>query len=188
MTRAPHAPCPGERRFLGSPSPEEPAIFVNVPSRPRRMQTFLPFADFDETAAVLDPRRLGKQTIEVLQILRALTRERYGWKAHPAVRMWAGYEEALGAYGLAVCRAWCGRGHADTCEAKIRDELAGLGIRRPRRQGALARHGQLPPWLGDEALHRSHRAALLRKDPEWYGFRFSDAPDDDDYVWPVVGS
>ena len=33
------------------------------------MQTFLPFADFAETAAVLDHRRLGKQRIEVLQIL-----------------------------------------------------------------------------------------------------------------------
>ena len=149
------------------------------------MQTFLPFADFDETAAVLDPRRLGKQRVEVLQILRALTRERYGWKAHPVVRMWAGHEEALGAYGLAVCRAWCGRGYADTCDTKIRDELADLGVRRPRRQATLARRGKLPLWLGDEALHRSHRAMLLRKDPGWYGPRLPDAPNDDDYVWPV---
>lgn len=158
------------------------------------MQTFLPFADFEETAAVLDHRRLGKQRVEVLQALRALTRERYGWKSHPAVRMWGGYEEALGAYGLAVCRAWRGRGYADTCDAKIRGELAGIGISRsaspersgrPRRQATLARRGLLPPWLGDEAVHRSHRAMLLRKDPDWYGPRFPDPPDDDDYLWPV---
>ena len=150
------------------------------------MQTFLPYADFDLTAAVLDDRRLGKQRVEVLQILRALTRERYGWKSHPAVRMWAGYEEALGTYGLAICRAWCARGRADTCEAKIRVELADLGVAAPRPQAALARAGALPPWLGDEALHRSHRAALLRKDPAWYGARFEDSPDDADYLWPVT--
>ena len=149
------------------------------------MQTFLPFADFDECAAVLDRRRLGKQRVEVLQILRALTRERYGWKSHPAVRMWAGYEEALGAYGLAMCRAWRAGGHADTCDPKIRVELDGLGITDPRGQDELAKAGELPPWLGEEGLHRSHRAALLRKDLEWYGPRFPDAPDDDDYLWPA---
>ena len=149
------------------------------------MQTFLPFPEFDRCAEVLDSRRLGKQRVEVLQILRALTRERYGWKSHPAVRMWAGYEEALGAYGLAVCRAWRDRGHADSCDAKIRADLAGLGIHHTRSQGDLDRAGDLPPWLGNEVLHRSHRAALLRKDPGWYGPRFLDAPDDADYHWPV---
>lgn len=40
-------------------------------------------------------------------------------------------------------------------------------------------------WLGDEGFHRSHRAALLRKDPEWYKPRFPDAPDDPDGLWPT---
>ena len=149
------------------------------------MQTFLPFPEFDRCAEVLDARRLGKQRVEVLQILRALTRERYGWQAHPVVRMWSGHEEALGAYGLAVCRAWRARGHADTCEAKIRAELAAAGVGDPRDQADLDEAGRLPPWLGNEVLHRSHRAALLRKDPDWYGPRFLDAPDDADYLWPV---
>jgi len=38
------------------------------------VQTFPPFADFEETARSLDTRRLGKQRVETLQILRALTR------------------------------------------------------------------------------------------------------------------
>lgn len=149
------------------------------------MQAFLPFADFRLTAEALDDRRLGKQRVEVLQILRALTREKYGWQHHPAVLMWRGYEEALGAYGLAVCSAWTERGRADTVDPKIREELAALGIASPRSQEQLAAAGALPPWLSDEALHRSHRAALLRKDAVWYGPRFPDAPEDADYVWPV---
>ena len=35
------------------------------------MQTFLPHADFDRSAEVLDLRRLGKQRVEVIQIVRA---------------------------------------------------------------------------------------------------------------------
>lgn len=149
------------------------------------MQTFLPYAGFEQTAEVLDDRRLGKQRVEVLQVLRALTRERYGWKHHPAVLMWAGSEEALGAYGLAVCAEWVRRGWADTCAGKIVDELTELGIGQPRSQADLAEAGRLPSWLGDERVHRSHRAALLRKNPEWYGPRFPDSPDDVDYIWPV---
>src|SRR4051812_11825960 len=34
------------------------------------MQTFLPYADFAETARVLDPKRLGNQRTEALGILR----------------------------------------------------------------------------------------------------------------------
>lgn len=68
------------------------------------MQTFLPYADFDRCAEVLDNRRLGKQRVETLQIMRALTVPGYAWQSHPAVLMWKGYEEALAAYGMAVCR------------------------------------------------------------------------------------
>ncbi|WHM34725.1 MSMEG_6728 family protein [Streptomyces sp. BPPL-273] len=149
------------------------------------MQTFLPFPGFRESALALDRRRLGKQRVEALQVLRGLTVPGYGWRRHPAVRMWAGYEEALVRYGLEVCRVWRDQGHQDSCAASL---IAGLATRRPHRpvrdQTALARAGELPPWLGDEAFHRSHRSALLRKDPEAYGGLFPGVPDDLSYVWP----
>ncbi len=150
------------------------------------MQTFLPYSDFDACARVLDQRRLGKQRVEALQVLRALTRPGYGWRHHPATRMWSGYQEALGAYGLAICREWCRRGYSDTCAATILNDLRAAGVAVPPRSCAeLRRAGVLPPWLGDEELHRSHRSALLRKDPEWYGERFDDVPPDLAYVWPA---
>lgn len=149
------------------------------------MQTFLPYPDFTASARALDDRRLGKQRVEALQVLRALTRPTYGWNHHPAVRMWSGHEEALGAYGVAVCREWRRRGFADTCEAQILDELRQAGVAvPPRAQDRLAAAGALPPWLGDEALHRSHRAALLRKDPDRFGERFGDEDPGQPYVWP----
>ena len=149
------------------------------------MQTFLPHPDFDRSATVLDARRLGKQRVEVLQIVRALTVPTYAWKSHPAVLMWQGHEEALGAYGAAVVRAWRALGFGDTCEATIVADLAAAGVLGIRTQAELEAAGELPPWLGDEALHRSHQSALVRKDPDWYRPRFPDVPDDLPYVWPV---
>jgi hypothetical protein len=149
------------------------------------VQTFLPHPDFTASAAELDPKRLGKQRVETLQVLRALTVPGYGWQNHPAVLMWRGHLEALGCYGLVVVEAWVARGFGDTCAASIRHELAEVGVDAVRTQAELAGAGALPGWLGDEALHRSHRSALLRKDPDWYGPRFPDVPDDVPYVWPV---
>jgi hypothetical protein len=36
------------------------------------MQTFLPVADFVETARILDDSRLGKQRVKMYQIIRTL--------------------------------------------------------------------------------------------------------------------
>ncbi|WP_326595189.1 MSMEG_6728 family protein [Streptomyces sp. NBC_01803] len=150
------------------------------------MQTFLPYPDFARSAGVLDVRRLGKQRVEALQVLRGLTVPGYGWRHHPAVRMWAGYEEALVRYGLEMCRVWVVGGRRDTCAVSLAADFAALGARRRiRRQERLAAGGDVPPWLGDEAFHRGHQSALVRKDPAFYTERFPGVPDDLPYVWPV---
>jgi hypothetical protein len=150
------------------------------------MQTFLPYPDFAASAHVLDRRRLGKQRVEALQVLRALVIPGYGWRHHPAAKMWTGYEEALTRYGLDVCAAWCELGGADTCAVKLADEYAGnIAGAAVRTQPELTAAGEVPPWLGDDAMHRSHRSALVRKDPAHYGARFPDVPPDLPYVWPA---
>lgn len=149
------------------------------------MQTFLPYPDFDRAVRSLDAKRLGKQRVETIQVVRALTVPGYGWANHPAVLMWKGFEEALGRYGFASCEAWLELGFADTCAATIGADLRAVGIEHVRTQAELAAAGDLPPWLGDPAVHLSHRSALVRKDPDFYRPRFPDAPDDVPYVWPV---
>lgn len=135
-----------------------------APTRP--VQTFLPYSDFRRSARALDPRRLGKQRVEAWQILRTLRGETQGWRHHPAVRMWRGHEEALGAYMDACIDEWVGRGYRNAM----------------LRSGARAR--RLPAWLGDEAFHASHRANLLRKEPGWYA-RLGWTEDPSlPYVWP----
>ncbi|CEA09501.1 hypothetical protein BN1051_02871 [Arthrobacter saudimassiliensis] len=138
------------------------------------MQTFLPYADFGRSAAVLDQPRLGKQRVETLQILRALVVPDYGWQNHPATLMWMGHVPALVAYGLAMADEWIRRGHADTTREQIL-EFA------PEAEAADV---VLPYWVGDEAVHRSHRSNLIAKDPAFYGPRFPDTDGGLPYVWP----
>ncbi|MFG2055459.1 MSMEG_6728 family protein [Micromonospora sp. NPDC048930] len=150
------------------------------------MQTFLPYPDFLASARVLDQQRLGKQRVETIQVLRGLTRPDYGWRNHPAVKMWAGYEEALTRYGLDMCAVWSEPGRADTCAATLVTDLAAAcGVTVVRSQAELAEAGELPPWLGREDVHRSHRSSLLRKNPGHYGSWFRDVPPDLEYVWPA---
>jgi hypothetical protein len=149
------------------------------------VQTFLPYPDFEASARALDQKRLGKQRVETIQVVRALTVADYGWANHPAALMWKGYEEALGRYGFVCCQVWLELGFGDTCAATIATDLATAGVTTVRTQAELADAGALPPWLGDADLHRSHRSALVRKDPDFYRPAFPDVPDDLPYVWPV---
>ncbi len=149
------------------------------------MQTFLPDADFARSAQLLDSPRLGKQRVETLQILRALELPDYGWAAHPAVLMWQGRTPALVTYGRAMVREWRARGFADSTDELIAEFAPGLA---EAAQSELGAAGLLPSWLGDEALHRSHRSNLLAKDAGFYRAAFTAdygaEPDDLPYLWP----
>ena len=133
-----------------------------------RMQTFLPYPDFLESARVLDNKRLGKQRVEVLQLVLGQFLD------HPAPKMWRGYRDALIDYGLAVCKVWTReRGFSDTVKDKLLEHVS------------LSDEVRMPPWLGDEAFHASHRSNLLRKDPVCYGRYGWTEPHDLPYIWPV---
>lgn len=142
------------------------------------MQTFLPYPSFADSAAALDPLRLGKQRVETLQLLRANTVPDYGWRHHPAAKMWAGRLPALVSYGLAMTDAWTALGRADSVRAQL-VEFA------PEVDGLPQDELELPSWIGDEAFHLSHRSNLVRKDPEFYRPKFGDVPDDLPYIWPT---
>lgn len=141
------------------------------------MQTFLPYPSFQKSAEVLDDKRLGKQRVECLQILKALTEEEYGWKNHPAVKMWEGYGGALALYGDAICDEWIRRGFQDTCKEKLDVQFFDYAVKH-----GYSWHN--PPWLGDEEFHQSHQSNLLRKKPEHYRKYFKDISDNLNYVWP----
>lgn len=122
------------------------------------MQSFLPYPEFDHSAAVLDPLRLRNQPNEAMVMLRTLLGlypGKSGWPNHPATKMWFVFEGALAFYGYIVCL-----------------EIERRGWRAPHKQEFKHWYDYLPkvypPWLGNESLHTSHRQALLAKDFKWY--------------------
>lgn len=137
------------------------------------MQTFLPYPDYRESAKVLDNRRLGKQRVEVLQILNAIQDpNRRGWQNHPCTRMWRAHVPALIEYGVAICDEWIQRGFRDTVREKLLSRLDNGASPEP------------PAWLGDPELHASHRSRLLQKDFEHYR-QFGWTEPVMEYIWPV---
>jgi hypothetical protein len=144
------------------------------------MQTFLPYPDFAMSAAVLDNKRLGKQLLENMQIMRALMTGR-GWVNHPATLMWHKYEWALLQYHEAIYREWYNhrgfKSHTGTYDA-IWDLY--------EKHKTWTESKVWPYWLGDPTFHRAHQSALLRKDPEYYGPIFGPyVPDDLEMVYPM---
>lgn len=134
------------------------------------MQTFLPYRDFVESVKVLDYRRLGKQRVETFQVLNILLdrTESKGWRNHPAVRMWRGYEEALKLYQNVTILEWIERGYNNNMKL----EEVNIDFFK------------FPHWLGNDDFHRSHRSNLLRKNFEYYS-QFFNEPDNLEYIWPV---
>lgn len=146
------------------------------------MQTFLPYEHFIESAKVLDNQRLGKQRVEVLQILNTLYKThlyqghmKIAWQNHPAVLMWRGHEQGLINYGLAVCDEWVSRGFKDTCFFKIEDF-----------RDKFSFFTTYPSWLGDRDFHYRHQANLLRKNFDHYSKFFGTVINPYlNYKWPV---
>lgn len=141
------------------------------------MQTFLPYPSFRESARVLDRARLGKQRVEGLQLLRAVTIPTYGWQHHPATAMWRGYVPALTKYTLAMTDEWIARGRPDS----VRDQVLPFA---PEVDAVGQDELELPRWIGDDELHRSHQSNLIRKDPAFYAPLFPGVPPDLPYIWP----
>lgn len=131
------------------------------------MQTFLPYESFEESFRCLDYRRLGKQRSEAKQILKTI-KTGTGWKYHPAVKMWVGYEEALKHYMNLCIKEWINRGYLNTMEIVEVGEIV------------------YPWWLGVEDFHRAMRSRLIEKNKDFYLSKF---PNDlrfnnGLYLWP----
>lgn len=132
------------------------------------MQTFLPVADFKESAKILDYRRLGKQRVEARQILNALQGKSKGWVNHPATKMWRGFEPALEQYLREMILEWLDRGYNNSMEI-------------PSKRSPI----EFPAWFGNEQFHAAHRSNLLRKNFDYYSeFGWTESSDLP-YIWPV---
>jgi hypothetical protein len=152
------------------------------------MQTFLPYPSFEKSAKVLDSKRLGKQRIEARQILYILRKtkgkKKTGWRNHPAVLMWKGYENALEAYLRTIIDEWEQRGYKNNIRARFFYQSKTETIVLSKFGGW---EGRMPPWLGNKTYHRTHKLHLISKEPRRYSkiFHMKPQPYNRDYLWPV---
>lgn len=145
------------------------------------MQTFLPYSSFTESAKILDWRRLGKQRVEGMQIINAISgvprkdgKPYKGWTNHPCSVMWKPYLPALKLYTNIIITEWIKRGYNNNMEYY---DVPGCPITD------IDTDIEMPHWLGDDRIHSSHRANLLRKDYDYYSqFGWNEDPDSP-YVW-----
>ena len=136
------------------------------------MQTFLPYESFEKSAQTLDWRRLGKQRVEGMQIINAITGKKRkdgkpykGWINHPCSVMWKDYVPALKHYSNVIIQEWITRGYNNNMEFYDTGKII------------------MPDWIGNEKFHSSHRANLLRKDFDYYSqFGWTENPERP-YVW-----
>lgn len=131
------------------------------------VNTFVPYDDVHKCARELDWRRLGKQRVEAYQIWRCLKGYTRGWRNHPAVKAWEGYECALAVYCNAMIHEWVLRGYRNTM--------------------SFLPHGERPDfpwWWGWMPVHMSHRAALNRKLGTHYRYEVGEYIYWG-YVWPT---
>jgi hypothetical protein len=136
------------------------------------MQTFLPYADFRKSLEVLDYRRLGKQRVEAMQLIKAIEqvptldgKPYKGWVNHPATKMWRSYPDALKLYCNIAIEVWVERGYKNTMS-----------------KYDVPENVELPWWLGNQEIHTSHQSNLYHKSPHDYPqFEMEFIP----YVWPI---
>lgn len=139
------------------------------------MQTFLPYADFEQIAKCLDFQRLGAQRREAQQTLDTILgkptkdgKPRKGYVNHPTTRFWKGYENALRLYINEMILEFIQRGGNNNM--LLHDVPSNI---------------KMPWWLGDEELHSSHRSNLYYKNPRHYSkFNWKEANQPvKPYVW-----
>lgn len=135
------------------------------------MQTFMPYPTILQSVKCLDPKRLCKQRLEALQIFRIVAgiTPQSGWRHHPAVKMWEGHSGAIAYYMNQCIEEWIRRGYKNTMTLHPLDVYKLV----------------YPKWIGDERLHSSHRANLLRKDKAYYSRYGWTESVDLPYFWPI---
>ncbi len=115
----------------------------------------MPYPSFVMSIDCLDVKRIGKQRVEAKQIYDILTGKSNikAWRNHPAVQMWAGYEDALSLYYNICLEFWAKKGYKNIKLQPIKINTDNI---------------KMPPWMGNNRFHNSHKSNLLRKNPNHF--------------------
>jgi len=119
------------------------------------MQTFIPYSNLQKIIRAIKYLRMGRT---------------YGWQKHPCVPMWYNNLVWLQYYYNLCIDEWEKRGYQNNMDKSY--------------QGRFYKDFERPNWLGNKALHDSHKSNLLRKDKQFYSKYGWNVPDSLEYIWP----
>jgi len=142
------------------------------------MQTFLPYANFTDSAITLDKKRCWKQVVEAHQIIDVLEGKTKSWENHPAILMW-GRDYLIPLKHYFNCFLYISkRVHKVNTKYEPYNHV--------QKYMDLGGSLLMPWWLGNEDFHCAMRARLIEKDRDFYLPLF---PDDEGfnggkYFWP----
>ena len=155
---------------------------------------FVLSANLKENARLLDNSRLGKQRLETKQIINTLEGNSEAWSNHPATLSWRGYVPALKIYYNFIVREWISRGFVNNMELypvnekyyiikSYFDGITTVFYEEKQEDDVTV----FPYFFGWWPFIQSHRAALLRKNPDYYSHFYNEdlIPYlSKGYVWP----
>ena len=158
-------------------------------------RTWVPLEDMTASAATLNQQHIVAQLGEGSIVLRALLEpcDGAGWRHHPAVRMWRGYEPAFVRY-LVLHSAEARRRGYYTVNFDRRFTTAGgaadffdtnFAVVSAHMPPNLVPASIVMPWWWGGEIHARDRAALVARFPEHYGPIWPDVEPLDEPWWPV---
>ena len=141
------------------------------------VNTFILNIDLKINAKMLDDKRLGKLRLETKQIINILENgnDNAGYSRHPAVLMWTNHTNALKIYFNYIVREWISRGFVNNMELYDINEKYYVikstfdGVKTIFYEEKQDDDVTVFPWFFSWfPLIQSHKASLLRKNPEYY--------------------
>ena len=104
----------------------------------------------------------------------------------PVERAWHGYSGALAVYWTMLEAERKFRGLRDwrVTPYSEKDFSRTVGWNSSASLFPNARDAEIPAWINNEEIHKSHQRVLLHRDPEWYrqfGFRVTPSTK---IIWP----
>ena len=129
------------------------------------MIAWSPYPNFAVSAHVLSATHLGRQLGDCTTMISILSGALPGGthRYDRSLDMWRGKERSLCTYTDAIVRELRRRGYYEDLKSPLEDaDLWQIP------KDWLEQKNTMPPWVGEESLHASHRATLLSEDMEWY--------------------
>lgn len=172
------------------------------------MQTFLPYPNIIQSAQCLDNKRLGKQRVEALQILKAINQGLeiafiWDWddngKEYKKLLWFKSLDSGDGTiktpwFNHPCTKMWKGYEsclvlYYNVCINEwiyrgFKNTLLLIAHSIPIEHKYWAQFVKWPKWFGNKDFHDSHKSNLLRKMPEHYSKFGWQVSNNLPYIWP----